>query len=194
MCVSAGLSIVAEQESSLLETDTVWAYLPSDFTGGPDANPEWSLSSAIPNYQGRDDAGEAVKMLSQLILGYLQDGPDRYMVFQDVNLSPDSSWLLEWQHYFTFGTEVYHFLSSTNTNHDTDHIIDVMRMGYTANSRLNAGILTTTHNIPEIMPRQEITIDVKRALSNGTEHIIVDGFDGDREIIWSKDKRSMEQR
>jgi hypothetical protein len=152
--------------------------------GAAGADPEWSLSVALPGYQGRGNADE---MLAHFILSYLQEGHGRYAIFQDWNSMPDSPWLSEGDYpYFIFGGEVYNFLSSASPNLDADRILDVMRGGYTANSRLNAGVLTTAPGIPGLTVGQAIRSDVQQALSGGVEHVIVDGFDGDREIVWSK--------
>lgn len=183
-CVSAGESIIAQQASLVSEGGFVWAYLPGDFSNAASANPEWSLSSAIPSYEGR---GDSDLLMGEYILGYLRGGRGRYAIVQDWNAFPDDRMPAEYRdHCFTFKSEVYHFIHSTEIGLTPEGVIDIMRRGYTANSRLNSGILTSVHDIPVIMPGQEITPDIRDALALGVEHIVVDGFDGDREIVWSK--------
>jgi hypothetical protein len=184
VCLAAGQSLVVQQALLLSERGYVWAYMPADFSDATNVNPEQSLSSAMTDYVGR---GDSDVLLGRFVLQYLRGNYGRYAIFQDWNAAPNASVLMEWQdHYFVFRSEVYHFIHSTDVGLNAERIIDLMRRGYTANSRLNAGVLTNANDVPMIMTGQEITLDTMKALSGGVEHIVVDGFDGDREIIWSK--------
>lgn len=182
-CISAGESIIAQQASIISEGGFVWAYLPGDFSNAEGANPEWSLSSAIPSYDGR---GDSDRLFGEYIFRYLLGGRGRYAIFQDWNASPDVVPAEYQDHYFTVKSEVYHYIYSTETGLTPESIIDIIRRGYTANSRLNSGVLTTVNDIAVITSGQEISPDIRDALALGVDHIVVDGFDGDREIVWSK--------
>ena len=121
-------------------------------------------------------------MLAQFILRYLQEGPGHYAVFQDWKLTPNIGIPINWlDHYFTFGSEVYHIIQYADTDLRAGNILNIMHRGDLANSRMNAGVLTAANGLPTIMPGQEITPDMMRKLSSGVEHIIVDAFDGERE-------------
>jgi hypothetical protein len=184
ICLDAGQSLIEEQASLPLESGCLWSCLPADFTGAQRADPRWSLQGVITDDESK---GKADILLAEFILHYLQDGQSRYAIFQDWKATPNTGVPVGWlDHYFTFGSEVYHIIQSTDAALNMESILNVMHRGYLANPRLNVGILTTANDLSAIMPGQEITPDMMRTLSQGVEHIIVDGFDGDREIIWSK--------
>ena len=184
LCFDAGQSLIEEQASLPLESGNVWSYLPPNAMDASRADPKYSLQGIIPSTGSR---GTADILLAQFILHYLQEGPGRYAVFQDWKLTPNIGIPINsLDHYFTFGSEVYHIIQYTDTDLRAGNILNIMRRGDLANPRMNAGVLTAANGLPTIMPGQEVTPDMMRRLSRGVEHIIVGAFDGEREIVWSK--------
>ena len=184
LCLSAGQTLIARQLDLPLDRGSVWAFLPDELPTGVELNPEHSLSTSIPDYRGKTDADVR---LSDFISEYLR-GAGTYAVFQNVLVSPGDPWLSRQDHFFTYGPEIYHYLDSGDS--DSGLMLDVLRRGYAANSRLNSGVLVCAPEMPEIMPEQVITRDMIDMLAAGVDHIIVEAFDGDREIIWSKHSSS----
>ena len=184
LCFGAGQSLIGEQASLPLESGNVWSYLPPSSMDASRANPKYSLQGIIPSIGSR---GKADILLARFILHYLQEGSGRYAVFQDWKLTPNIGVPINWlDHFFTFGSEVYHIIQYADIDLRAGNILNIMHRGDLANPRMNAGVLTAANDLPTIMPGQEITPDMMRKLSSGVEHIIVDAFDGEREIIWSK--------
>lgn len=113
---------------------------------------------------------------------FLQGPSRRYVVFEDAYAKPTDPWTQEPKtQFFSFESEVYHFLTSRDQKLET--IIQTLRW---ADGYPFIGAFTSLPaDGPEIKHRQEVTRDIVEELAKRVEHILVGAYDNETMLIWS---------
>ena len=199
-CLASGKTLSAHLLQLPLDTGRVWAYLPENVA--PEAARSFRMGGVIPIDQDAEveifsDGKLAAtlipvrthplgvrteQVLLQFISSYLSESGERYVVFEHALAHPTDPFIQTGtSKFFSYGPEVYHFLSSQDVNLAQIH--DTVR---SASSYLFIASLTSLPVKQDIQPRQEVSLDTLKTLSNNTVHIIVGAYDGEGELIWSK--------
>jgi hypothetical protein len=183
-CLSAGHKVVKQLLHLPLNSGRVWMYASPNLDPSEIQSFKWG--GVIRKYQ---TISEVDFHLEQFIFSYLSvTSPERkYLITQDINTYPTDPGLGSYEgRFFTYGSEVYHFLVWDGENTHRDLIMEVLNRGGTANSMLNVSLLTLLPTELDLPLGHSVESSMINALVQNTQHIIVEAFDGEGYIIWSR--------
>jgi len=137
----------------------------------------------------RIEAGfDGARYSRDLIANYLMGGADRYAIFEDPIASPRDPWLQEDDgigQIFTCGQHVYHFLHARDLNESALRLFyEVGRCHW-----VSVGILTRFAP-NRLRHRMTVDIGVLKQLAAASEHVLVDAYDLESDIVWSRQANS----
>jgi hypothetical protein len=126
---------------------------------------------------------KADRMLARFVSSYLAQADTRYGIFEHALASEGDPFLLTKRiNYFVHKSEVYFFVTSKDgTPTKVDEAIKVARTYFFT------GLLADLPDSQNIMNHQEADITLLKSLVDNTNHIIVGAYDGEGNLLWSRD-------
>ncbi len=179
-----------------LSTGQVSAFLPDDvsreaaqdFEGGEVIPLDWSRAQHVDGMtlvpvRTRPEGKETEKALERFIQDYLGAGTNRCLLFAGNPGAPDDPWIREHSIQAIFhNKEVYNFLKAPLA--DISQVAE-FRLLYRA-SWLDISILTRIPNGVELIGGANVSSEVIKELADSADHIILGAWDGEGELIWSR--------
>ena len=183
-----------------LDSGRVVTYLPPSTP--PDAIGHFGRAGVLPSFPELeiryvDSNGQGVRLVpvgtnpvrqeieaivTGFIADYLQQPGRRYAVFENIVNSPTDEVLAKWNvKYFSYQEEVCLFLTAENT--DT---VTINRTKRAAAWWLGTAILAAGDDLPDLISGQVVAVEVLQLLAARTEHIILQAYDGDSDLLWSR--------
>jgi hypothetical protein len=183
-----------------LETGTVVTYLPT--TTSPDTRKQFAAGGILPAFselesQYVDVNGQGERLvqvtgnpirqeIEALVAGgiatYLHRPGRRYAVFEHALARPTDPWLETANvKFFYCQAEVYLFLTVSD-----DSLATIIKAKRAAQTYVFTGVLVAGEDLPDLTSGQVVDTDVLQLLAARTEHIIVGAYDGEGELVWSK--------
>lgn len=172
-CLSQGDTLSNFLLKLPLEDGDVTSYLPDNSTFRDAVG--FSTGGKIKKYS-------AEHILAEYISEYFSRQSMSYALFEAIERPTDPYLSSINTNYFVYKTEIYYFLTAGSSNNE--NIINILR---TARAYPCVGILTTpSEKKPTFSTGQKLTLNDLRMFVTRTEHIIVDAYDGEGYVIWSK--------
>lgn len=134
------------------------------------------------NFGDRSSGDVPQQCLVEVLKKYLGSGKHRICVFENANAEPNYPYLSRMKsHLVTYGNEVYHVVDNDD---DEEILLTIQESGA---SWLQIGMAGTWwhpgDNGSNVDAWTESDIE---AISEGVEYIIIDAFDGEGYLIWSR--------
>ncbi len=195
-CLELGGTLARHLTELPLSTGQVSAFLPEDvsreaakdFEGGEVIPLDWSRAQHVDGMtivpvRTRPEGKETEKALERFIQDYFEAGTNRCLLFADDAGAPDDPWSREHStHAIVHNKEVYYFLKAPLAD-----ISQVAEFRIEHHSPwLDISILTRIPNGVELIGGADVSSEVLKELADGTDHIILRAWDGEGELIWSR--------
>lgn len=173
-----------------LEDGRVRTYLPE--TVSEEATRQFKHGGVIKRSDVRVQRGKLIfelverkesdLQLATVIADYLHGGASRHAIFEDALHNPGDPGLAKTEgRFFTHGTDVYFFL--TAQDQDVDFITTTFRA---AKSYLFTGVLTEGAASGLIQANRPVQVETLEELARNANHILIGAYDGEAELIWSR--------
>lgn len=129
--------------------------------------------------------GHSFQKTAEVIDEFLSESSRNRAIFETPS-SPTDPFLEKYfrGRYFTFGQEVYYFLDDSDRT--PEKILSTLQPAGDWTSFI--GILTSipSGGLQHIVDRQEVEAEILKMLAENLQHIIVEAYDGEAFLIWSK--------
>jgi hypothetical protein len=181
--LTLGHKLAEESQKLPLEAGAVHALLPEgtppeeymDFEGGSVSPTTW----VSPQVQ-RIDNGEIIEAEALFVRDYLVSDVRHVAAFEDP-FAEVGDRFLEGERYFTDGKQIYYVLTSADLQ--MEQIIECVRTG---SAYCGLGVLSSWPGFA-LASGQKISDLAFRAIAQAADHMLVGAYDGEADLIWSRD-------
>ncbi len=169
---SSGRTLSTLLQALPLESGRAFTFAPSGTDRAPLARFREGVLGSIEAYAG----------IASFVMAYLERTSTRYFVLEDVLVESGDPWLQSMPgNYVRYGLEVYHFVSGGDVSEDAVlQAIDNAK-GYVTNAILTGGM-----SGPVLQRGDDVSEQQLMALCTSTDYIVVEAYDGEGFVIWSR--------
>ncbi len=174
----------------------VWTYLPADVEAL--AIEQLDRGGVLPQQEGfywgdhyvtpigGGPVGSALKLkFHSFISEYLRQPDNPFYVLEDENARLGDPWLDSHSgKVFFHGTDVYHFVAPSDNDIETISSAE----DNAASLWLCISILTKLPMVPLMQSRVQVTSELLSVMAANTEHIIVEAYDNEANVIWTRNQ------